>query len=374
MLYRIPDYYKEFCCVADACEATCCAGWGIAIDPASLDRYKKVQGSFGKRLCRSVNWHTGTFHQSRDGRCAFLNEKNLCDLYIALGGESLCKTCRMYPRHVEEFENVREITLSLSCPRVAQILMAKESPTVFYTLQKEGWEEYDTFDMLLYEKLCRTREVMRTMLQDRRLPVARRAVLVLGIAHDIQRRIRCNEMNACDAVLERGLTKHMEKCAAERVVYFRQEKDARFRLSCSLFGGLHRMETVQTDWKAGLCETEYILFAKGAAEYNHIVRKFNTWMMKHMPQWQVQCEQLIVYFMDTYYCGAVYDGRAYAKMKLAVASTFIIEEMLRVRYCKSGGSLDEEDVVRTIYRFCREIEHSDRNLEIMENAAGILRL
>ena len=40
MLYTIPDYYHEFSCVAGKCEDTCCAGWQIVADDASLENYK----------------------------------------------------------------------------------------------------------------------------------------------------------------------------------------------------------------------------------------------------------------------------------------------------------------------------------------------
>ena len=123
MLYTIPDYYDEFTCIADACEDTCCAGWQIVIDKESLQKYKRIRSNFRKRMLRSVNWFGSTFRQDKDKRCAFLNENNLCDLYLAQGEDGFCKTCREYPRHTEEFEGVREITLSLSCPEVARIVM-----------------------------------------------------------------------------------------------------------------------------------------------------------------------------------------------------------------------------------------------------------
>ena len=122
MLYTIPDYYHEFSCIAGECEDTCCAGWQIVADEAALKKYKKATGSFRKRLRRSINWKEGTFKQDKNKRCAFLNDENLCDMYTALGEKSLCRTCKMYPRHVEEFEDVREMTLSVSCPEVARIL------------------------------------------------------------------------------------------------------------------------------------------------------------------------------------------------------------------------------------------------------------
>lgn len=45
MLYTRPDYYKEFTCTAEQCEDTCCAGWQIVIDSASMKKYrgKKVR-------------------------------------------------------------------------------------------------------------------------------------------------------------------------------------------------------------------------------------------------------------------------------------------------------------------------------------------
>lgn len=50
MLYIIPDYYKEFVCIADQCEDTCCTGWQIVIDKKSLKKYRRVKGGFRKRL------------------------------------------------------------------------------------------------------------------------------------------------------------------------------------------------------------------------------------------------------------------------------------------------------------------------------------
>ena len=106
MQYTIPDYYKEFTCIADKCEDTCCAGWKIVIDKKSLNKYKHVKGKFWFTMLKSVDWIRGIFRQDKEKRCAFLNDCNLCEIYANLGEKSLCKTCRLYPRHVEEFEDV----------------------------------------------------------------------------------------------------------------------------------------------------------------------------------------------------------------------------------------------------------------------------
>ena len=135
MLYTIPDYYHEFRCVAGKCEDTCCAGWQIVADEAALEKYKNETGVFAEHLKESINWEEGTFKQDKEKRCVFLNRSNLCDMYTALGEESLCRTCKLYPRHIEEFEDVREVTLSVSCPEVARILMNKKEPVHFLMKQ-----------------------------------------------------------------------------------------------------------------------------------------------------------------------------------------------------------------------------------------------
>lgn len=88
MLYRYPDYYDRFACIADRCEETCCAGWQIVIDEDALEKYReKLSGKKDDR----IDWKDGVFCQSGEKRCAFLNDRNLCDMYIEWGEEYLCR-------------------------------------------------------------------------------------------------------------------------------------------------------------------------------------------------------------------------------------------------------------------------------------------
>ena len=166
MIYTIPDYYPSFQCIADKCEDTCCAGWQIVIDKKTLKKYAKIKGPFRKELFKKVNWFQGTFKQDQDKRCAFLNERNLCDLYLSQGEEGFCKTCREYPRHTEEFEGIREITLSISCPEVARILMNRMEPVSFLSFEREGEEEFEDFDPFLFSILEDARKEMISILQN----------------------------------------------------------------------------------------------------------------------------------------------------------------------------------------------------------------
>lgn len=365
MLYTIPDYYKEFSCVAGECEDTCCAGWQIVIDEKSKKKYKNVRGEFRKRLLRSIDWREGVFKQSLDKRCAFLNENNLCDMYTALGSKSLCKTCRLYPRHIEEFEGVREISLSLSCPEVAKILLAKKEPVKFLSYEKEGDEEYEDFDLLLYSKLADARDVMIHILQNRKMPVALRCGLVLAIAHDMQGRINRGEIFGCDEVLEKYQTEAAEAFVNTKIKEWMADVREQYRFASENFSLLHELELLKEDWYVTLTETEKLLY-QNEDMYALLKDGFHIWRGEHLPDFEIICEQLLVYFVFTYFCGAVYDGRIYGKIQMAAASLFYIEQMLMARFVKNEGQLYEEDIRDIVYRYSREVEHSDANLEKLE--------
>ncbi len=367
MLYTRPDYYTKFHCTADACEDTCCAGWQIVVDKKSLKKYKTFKGEFRKRLRRGIDWKNQVFHQKEEKRCAFLNEKNLCDLYTALGQRNLCRTCRRYPRHIEEFEGVREITLSLSCPEVAKILMQHTAPVTFQVAETAQQETYEDFDELLYSVLCDARDVILRILQDRTLSIEVRERLVYGIAHDMQRRINRGEMFACREVLEKYQRKTAIRFAEETMCEERADAEGRFIAAKENFRGLFKLELLRQEWDVQLLEVEQLLFlGYTAQEYAQITAEFQSWLAKSYPVWAIQKEQLLVYFVSTYFCGAVYDGQVLPKMKMALLGAEVIEEILKARWLKNGRLLDEEDVIDVVYRYSREVEHSDENLRTIE--------
>lgn len=65
MLYTIPDYYHEFSCIAGECEDTCCARLADCGGRSSVEKYKKVTGSFRKRLRRPLTGKKEPLSRSR---------------------------------------------------------------------------------------------------------------------------------------------------------------------------------------------------------------------------------------------------------------------------------------------------------------------
>lgn len=60
---------------------------------------------------------------------------------------------------------------------------------------------------------------------------------------------------------------------------------------------------------------------------------------RRCPEFEIQKEQLLVYFLSTYLCGAVYDGHAYSKAQMAVVSVLLMQEILMAQWIKNEKEL-----------------------------------
>lgn len=129
MKIYFPDYYKDFECIKDKCKHSCCIGWEIDIDNASLSYYESVGGDFGKKLRDNISpKDTPHFILDKDERCPFLNSSNLCDIYIHCGREHLCEICSNHPRFVNVFSDREEWGLGMCCEAAAHIILNHKSP------------------------------------------------------------------------------------------------------------------------------------------------------------------------------------------------------------------------------------------------------
>lgn len=364
MEYTYPDYFYDFQCEASGCSDTCCAGWGIAIDQVSLEKYAKYPGFFGNRLRNSIDWETGTFEQY-DRRCAFLNEEGLCDIYAEAGPKMLCKTCTRYPRHYEEYENLREISLSLSCPAAAKLILGSDKPMTFESSCRETpEEEYEEFDFFLFTKLQEIRDYLYEVIKNRELPIEERMGIILAVAHDMQTRIDRERLYEVDELLEKYRKSGFLKKAKRKLEAYRDQKVERRVELRKMWRRLYRLEVLRPDWTRFLKKHEKLLYEELCQEeYEKACLEFSLYYRER----EYEYEQLLMYFIFTYLCGAVYDNEVYSKVKFAVTSVMLIREMDLAVWLEKKKTLTFEDQVEIAHRFSREVEHSDANMSAVES-------
>lgn len=373
MLYTIPDYYKQFHCLAGSCPATCCAGWQIVIDRKALQRYASLDGSFGNRVKNSVDWQEHTFLQYGK-RCAFLNEDNLCDMHLEAGAEMMCATCRKYPRHIEVFDNEREISLSMSCPAVAKLILEKEEKVAFKTAQDDKCDpEDEAFDIFLYSVLQDTRSLLQSFLQNREESVFLRMQKVLALAHDVQNRINTRRIFEVETVLasyqkesvQRRLEGKLRSASGSRNVENIGLK-ADVANPIALFDLLDEFEVLDPQWQRDVLDWRELL--TDTQETEEGCRNIRTFFSEDIIA-QTEYEQMMVYYIYTYFCGAVYDGEALAKVKAAVFSTLIWAWSCCAKWLKQGNKIDGAERLELAWRYSRELEHSDMNLNKIDELA-----
>ena len=375
MEYRMPHYFEDFKCTAAECEDTCCAGWAIMIDEDTLEKYKNFEGSFGNRLRNSIDWKEGCFLQYNK-RCAFLNEDNLCDIHMEAGEGMLCDTCKNYPRHLEEYEGLREGSLSLSCIEAAKIILGCEEPVRFIDMKDDTEdEEFEDFDYLLFTKLMDARERMIHILQNRSVDIMTRIGIVLELSDKMQKALDRGTVCDMDDIIEKygnmdyliEFQKKVEQNAIGENEY------------CSIIRKIYRvfykLEVLKADWPEYVKHAEVILYGSGQLAYEENRKRFHKDIglrSSNYDTWSCWIEQLMVYFVFTYFCGAVYDDKILSKMKTAVVTTLLITELVIAKWIQQKEKMDFDMFVNIAHKVSREIEHSDVNLNRLEKICEIM--
>lgn len=126
--YGLENYFS-FACLAGACPSTCCAGWSIQVDEQDYHRFCQLeQRELRKDILRHIQKRNGKyfFQIQADGSCAMLDGDGLCRIQRNSSEETLCNTCRKYPRLFRERQGILYFSMAASCPVVSLALWRGE--------------------------------------------------------------------------------------------------------------------------------------------------------------------------------------------------------------------------------------------------------
>ncbi len=424
------NYDAFACTAGACPASCCKGGWQIMIDDEHLEQYTRDTGdsALNKRLAEGVDLVEQWFNQE-NGDCKILDKDGLCAIQRTLGEDALCDTCRRYPRHVEEFRGVREWSLSLSCPEAARIILENKDRLMFSVDEDDEPEndaDYEDFNDDFYYLLNEARDRIFDIIQSRNYSFKDKAILISGYAFGIQDCIDNENFELLQPFIESeiGLAEtedeygHVTKqfvfdmdeaclealAEAELADEAYDEEDAEaWADELQGYDADNEAESADSNIKNlayiddEADETAYDdmdqdeLVADGVnvidetteINYEPLHRNLfsvmfnletladdwdtiidNTWKcwnteLKLNEEQEIQAEQLLMFWVYTYFCGAVYDGWVYAKAMLAISSTWWILQINAANDFKGG-------LIEAAYRYAREIEHSDENLNALE--------
>ena len=362
MKIRVPEYFKDFKCIASECEDTCCAGWGIVIDDESYHKYQKVEGAFGDRLKSEIVHDAGeNIFVLKGNDCPFLNESKLCDIYNELGEEGLCYTCRQYPRYLEEFGSLREMGISLSCPEAARIIL-RDSKKATFELSENNEEvsTYNDINARLYIELMQCRKIVFDILQDRSIKLNYRAAIILSFSKEIQDKIDENEMADIKDIREKYSNESFIKELLSNLNQYKNNKDDKYNNMHEYFNVFKNLKHINPNDPLGLDDA--IRYFWQSEDDKEIYLSKNESFNKYYEKSMYKFEHILVYFIFRYFMKAVFDYDISAKVKTAIVSYLMIKELAIVRFTEEGD-FTEEDMVDIAHMYSKDIEHLEENIE-----------
>lgn len=339
--------FDSFRCLADKCTDTCCTGWEIDVDEASLERFEHLDEPIRERLYQAIDFNRGIIKYNDKGVCALLREDGLCSLVCDYGEDILCEICHMYPRHVEEYDGVREWSLALSCPEAAR--MAINCEEISFLVEENDEEEpyaedFEDFDYMLYTQLEDSREVIYTILNSKDLYILKALGIVLTYTKELQDCIESNELFRMQDVTDKYRESYLDIEPCNEFAF--DKLDVLYSYISENIDVLHTLECLRDSWQDKLDDIEKsLLEGKGYFKESFCMN-------------ERAVRNIAVILIYTYYLGAVYDDYLYPKAAMSVYISIMMA------YATSVFGM--ENIISVVSSMAREIEHSDDNLNAIE--------
>jgi lysine-N-methylase len=399
MKVMTPHYYKDFRCIAGACTDTCCAGWDVDVDKNSYKYYKTVKGAFGKRL-KSVMVPSQdgecTFTLKEGGRCPFLNDDNLCDLYIELGEDKLCETCAEFPRFINDYGNIREIGIAPSCKTAGELMFSYKDELTFDTVEDNSLTpEPNDIDAYTYMQLRQARIVAFGIISDRDISIFERLMLYLNYAKRIQKHLDAERDELIAGVAKRFCgpdyrEKLLDKLKSRDTVLpdklqdgdiVKSTPEVRKLYGNRLIKGLRHffddfkgMEVINPDWNIHVARVRQ--FLDGLADDSELAAVMKDYHAGS-EAFAHEYEQLAMYYVYRYMLDAVNDYDVLLKAKNAVIGILAVDIMAAAnRAAGQQSDFRKPDFTMRVdiaHLYSRQFEHSYYNYEVYREYFGTKR-
>ena len=306
----VPNYYKDFRCIADKCRHSCCIGWEIDVDNETLSAYEKLSGNIADRLKANIGFCDGQacFRMDEKERCPFLNQNGLCDIISEMGQDSVPYICREHPRFYNELSFCTELGLGLCCEEACRIILGQKDKTVLEAIEDDDIQEKAT----KYEKvLLKLRSDMINKMQNRDFSIEERLEELTYIA-DIE-------------------------------IPYLQPK-----IYCELYSSLEILDSAWSELLNEYESSDLDFSADELAEYNTVF------------------EKLTVYFLFRHIASSSDNDDLFARICFCIFSVRFIRSLCAYMLSKNG-SLTFDDICNVCRMYSSEIEYSEENTETLIN-------
>lgn len=365
-----PSYYDDFKCIGNECKESCCKGWEIHIDKRSYNAYRNVKGEYYKKLKDGIKRNRkdpDDLHYAEmkleEMKCKFLNNDNLCDIYINLGEEYLCNICKTYPRKVSKNGKVYEKTLMLSCPEVARMLVELKHDFSFNMekgeLNKAEREFINPirefkYDEKLYGLLWKGRELSIDVAQFKEIDIWKRLVFIKIIGDELQKVINEKNYDNIDKTIDNLRNIVTDYNVITDLDNIEQVNQIKIEFIRVLIGRKRNANNSEKFLKL-ICDFDAMFEKVSQDEFEVLEREFNA----YFKEYEKILENYIVYSLYNNYMNPLYTYEELNRSLLfLILSYSTIKVLLISRWNKNNKILSKDDIIEVLYSFSRHTEHN----------------
>ncbi len=225
--------FEDFACIKGECPDSCCQGWEVDVDRDTLNSYKQLSGNLKEKIYGVLDtdeYKNNVFKLTKDKRCPFLNEMNLCDIHTAYGVEFTPFTCRTFPRFINNYGSLTETGMSFSCPVVANLMWNDSNAFNFTESITTDPPGINNIDAGLFYELVEIRSELFDIINKKNITVKDKAIKLVRFAGEAQKSIKPGRVGHRDISFFDVLDND-EKINDEWVEKFRHPNEAPIKLN-----------------------------------------------------------------------------------------------------------------------------------------------
>ena len=222
-----------------------------------------------------------------------MNQKNLCDIYIELGEDALCEICTQHPRFHNEYGNIRQTGLGMACEEATR-LMFETKEFGLCQIQGTNTESTDDFD----ESVLEIQLWILDLLKKKENPVEQRIEQIFDVVQGIQ-----DHLNQTGEILNTWKNDPIKK----NHILSQMREETYIKNWISIYQELDFMEP---KIQKMFCKMEPM-----------------PCMIKEQGIDESYMEHLMSYFIYRYFMKSCEDNNLIDKVKFAILSCLIIEQM-----------------------------------------------
>lgn len=373
-----PDYMRQFKCIGNDCKDNCCHGWNIDIDKKTFKNYRKIDRNnpMKKMINKNVilNKEIKTDNQyaqitlNSTGNCPFLNEKGLCEIYINCGESHLSRICNQYPRIVNSVDNCIEKSCQISCPEVAKLLFNEDLMSFDQFYDEIDIDRYSVLikldtnsDFGMSKHLWPLREMSINILQDRNFSIEERMFILGLIINNIQKSIDNEEIDNIEDLIKTSMEKYCNKSITEYMNTLKYKDSAKIDI-------INLVCNIKTNNKNNIDSYNklFINFLEGISYDESNFENCLTIYNKGYENLYCSFFNDREYVLENYLVNEVFlnlfpmkKGNNVFEEYCILAIKFSILKVLLIGVGNFHKELNEDIVVKTLYLYSRNIEHTN---------------